>query len=402
MIHLLAKPAGARCNLACTYCFYREKEALYPGSRFRMTDEVLDAYIRQCLGATRDSPVTIAWQGGEPTLMGLDFFRRSVEMEEKYRRPGMMVENTIQTNGTLLDDEWCEFFREHGFLVGISLDGTREMHDAYRVDGQGKGSFDRVMRGISLLREHGVEHNILACVHAANADRPLDAYRFLRDETGAGHIQFIPLTGAGEMSVTAAQWGRFLCTIFDEWVRRDVGEVFVRHFDAALSVWAGLGAGMCVFAPTCGAAPVLEHTGDLYACDHFVGPDHLLGTLLKTPLADLAACEKQRRFGEGKQATLPAYCRTCTVRFACNGGCPKDRTTSTPDGETGLNCLCEGYRAFFTHIDRPMRVMAGLLKHGRAPAEIMERQATGGEKRGRNDPCPCGSGLKYKRCCGKR
>ena len=381
--HLLAKPTGAICNLACQYCFFLSKEALYPGSRFRMSDELLETYIRQLIESHRVPEVTVAWQGGEPTLMGLDFFRRSIEYQAKYRKPGITIRNTIQTNGTLLDDEWCAFFKEHDFLVGISIDGPRELHDAYRVTKGGKPTFDRVMQGLRLLQKHGVEYNVLTTIHAANAAHPLEVYRFLRDEAGARFIQFIPIverengigfpngTRVTERSVTAEQFGRFLIAVFDEWVRRDVGRVFVQMFDVALANWVGVPPGLCVHSPTCGTALALEHNGDVYSCDHFVEPEHLLGNINDRHLVDLVASERQRRFGRAKLDTLPRYCRECSVRFACHGGCPKDRFVETPDGEPGLNYLCAGYKAFFQHIDRPMRIMAGLLLQGRAPAEIM-------------------------------
>ncbi len=412
--HILAKPTGAICNLNCSYCFFLAKEHLYPHSRFRMSDEVLESYLQQYLAAQRIMRATIAWQGGEPTLMGLDFYRRSIACEQKYARSGMTIERTLQTNGTLLDEEWCAFFREHHYLVGLSLDGPRELHDVYRIDKAGHPTFDRVLRAARLLLEHNVEFNILCAVSAANASRPMEVYRFFRDDVGAQFIQFIPIveryneTGFQEgntvtdRSVSAEQWGRFLITIFDEWVTRDVGRVFVQHFDAALAAWAGAPPAVCIFSPTCGTALALEHNGDLYSCDHFVEPDYLLGNILDTPLIELAASDAQRQFGLNKRDTLPQYCQECPVRFACHGECPKNRLIETPEGESGLNYLCAGYRAFFAHIDQPMRQMTALLRQGRAPAEVMRkhRQPTAPAKAGRNDPCPCGSGLKYKKCHG--
>jgi uncharacterized protein len=381
--HLLAKPTGAICNLACEYCFFLSKEALYPGSTFHMTDQMLETYIRQLVESHRVPEVTVAWQGGEPTLMGLDFFRRSIELEEKYRKPGTEILNTIQTNGTLLDDEWCTFFRERGFLVGISIDGPRGLHDAYRVNKGGRPTFDQTMRGLRLLQKHGVEFNVLTTIHAANGDQPLEVYGFLRDEAGAKFIQFIPIverdnqTGFQEgntvtaRSVSAENYGRFLIAVFEEWVRRDVGRVFVQMFDVALANWVGAPPGLCVHAPTCGTALALEHNGDLYSCDHFVEPKHLLGNIARNPMIQLIGSRQQHRFGQDKLDTLPRHCRECDVRFACHGGCPKDRFTDTPDGEPGLNYLCAGYKAFFRHVDGPMRIMAGLLRRGEAPAEIM-------------------------------
>jgi uncharacterized protein len=372
-----------------------------------MSDEVLESFTRQYIAAQRAPEVTFGWQGGEPLLMGLDFFRRAVALQEAHRKPGMRIVNALQTNGTLLDDDWCRFLREHDFLVGISLDGPREAHDAYRVDKGGNPSFDRVMAGLALLKKHAVEFNILATVHAANADRPVEVYRFLRDEAGARFIQLIPIVqregeGVSARSVTAEQYGDFLIAIFDEWVRRDVGRVFVQIFDVALAAWVGAPPGLCVFDETCGDALVLEHNGDLYACDHFVEPHYRLGNILQTPLAELVGSEQQRRFGVDKRDALPDACRACEVRFVCNGGCPKNRLQ-------GLNYLCEGYRAFFEHIDGPMRFMATELEARRPPANIMHhlvKQEAELERRfaraKRNDPCPCGSGLKFKHCHGKR
>ena len=417
--HVMTKPRGALCNLDCAYCYYLAKEMLYPGSRFRMAHDLLEDYIHQYIDAQRVPVVTFAWQGGEPTLMGLDFYRCVVELQRTHRRPGMRILNTLQTNGTTLDDDWCAFFREHAFLIGLSLDGPRALHDRYRVDKGGKPTFDRVMRGVELLKAHGVDFNVLTTLHAANADYPMEVYRFLRDEVGARFIQFIPIverdndTGfqegdtVTERSITAEQYGRFLCAVFDEWVRRDVGRVFVQLFDVALAAWIGERPGLCVFEETCGAALALEHNGDLYSCDHFVEPKHRLGNIRELPLVEMVGSAQQRRFGLAKRDTLPRYCRDCAVRFVCNGGCPKDRIIQTPDGEPGLNYLCAGYKQFFTHIARPMEIMAAELRAGRAPANIMlilAREEAELSRRlaqaGRNDPCPCGSGKKVKRCHG--
>jgi uncharacterized protein len=418
--HVMLKPRGAICNLNCEYCYYLSKEKLYPGSRFRMTGELLEEFTRQYIEAQRVPEVTFGWQGGEPTLMGLDFFRLAVQLQEKYRRPGMRLHNTLQTNGTLLDNEWCRFFREHDFLIGLSLDGPRELHDAYRLDRGGNPTFDRVMAGLALLKKHQVEFNILACVHAANADHPLEVYRFLRDEVGARFIQFIPIvelqSDAGfeaeervaDHSVTGQQYGDFLIAVFDEWVRQDVGRVFVQIFDVALAVWLGQRPGLCVFAETCGAALALEHNGDLYACDHFVEPEYRLGNVQDIPLAEMVGSERQRQFGLAKKLALPRYCQECEVRFICNGGCPKNRILRAPDGEPGLNYLCEGYKAFFSRIDRPMQIMAAELRAGRPAANIMlslakeeAEQRHRFARTGRNDPCPCGSGRKFKHCHGR-
>ena len=419
--HVMVKPRGAICNLGCKYCYFLSKEKLYPESRFRMTGELLEEFTRQYIEAQQVPEITFGWQGGEPTLMGLDFFKLAVELQQKYRRPGMKIRNSLQTNGTTLNDEWGQFFRQHDFLVGLSIDGSRRLHDAYRVDKRGRPTFDRVMAGLELLKKHGVEFNILTTVHAANAGHPVEVYRFLRDEVGGQFIQFIPIverdndTGfqegekVTERSVSGKQYGDFLIAIFDEWVRRDVGRVFVQIFDVALGAWLGGSNGLCVFEETCGTGMALEHNGDLYACDHFVEPRHRLGNIQETPLLDLAGSEQQQRFGSAKRDSLPRYCRDCKVRFVCNGGCPKNRILPTPDGEPGLNCLCEGYRAFFTHIDRPMQFMAAELRANRPPANIMPYLAAEETRlqalfahTHRNDPCPCGSGLKFKHCHGQR
>jgi uncharacterized protein len=429
--HLLAKPTGAVCNLDCSYCFFLSKELLYPGSRFRMAEELLEAYIRQLIEAHSHVPeVTIAWQGGEPTLMGVEFFRRSIELANEYLRPGQRAVYTIQTNGTLLDEEWAAFFKEHDFLVGISIDGPKEIHDSYRVNRGGRGSFDQVMSGLQHLKAAGVELNALTTIHAANAGRGREVYRFLRDECEVRFVQFIPIIervaeasddGAvpwtswrdrplymqqGERvtrrSVTGEAYGRFLIDVFEEWVRYDVGEVYVQMFDVALANWVGEPPGLCVHAETCGLALALEHTGDLYSCDHFVEPRYRLGNIKEDHMLELVSSQRQRQFGLDKRETLPRYCRECDVRFACHGGCPKDRFTSTPDAEPGLNYLCAGFKDFFHHIDRPMRFMSEQLRRNAAPAEIMELYAVEDAQRGRNDPCTCGSGRKWKQCHGTR
>src|SRR4051794_33217431 len=427
--HLLAKPTGAVCNLDCSYCFFLSKEMLYPGSRFRMADELLEAYVKQLIEAHARVPeVMIAWQGGEPTMMGLDFFRRSVELANQYLKPGQRAVYTIQTNGTLIDDEWAAFFKENDFLVGISIDGTRELHDTYRVNKGGRGSFDQVIRGLEHLRAAGVEWNALTTIHAANAAHGREVYRFLRDDCGARFVQFIPIIervteadADGKVpwtswrdrplyvqegdrvtgrSVTPEQYGRFLIDVFEEWVRQDVGEGYVQMFDVALANWVGEPPGLCVHSETCGLALALEHTGDVYSCDHFVEPRHLLGNIKQLPLAQLVASPQQRQFGLDKRDTLPQYCLDCDVRFACHGGCPKDRFIRTPEGEPGLNYLCPGYMAFFHHVDPAMRFMGEQLRRGEAPAEIVSLYAAQDARRGRNDPCSCGSGRKWKQCHG--
>jgi uncharacterized protein len=427
--HLMGKPTGAVCNLDCAYCFFLSKEMLYPGSRFRMADELLETYLRQLIESHSQVPeVTIAWQGGEPTLMGVEFFRRSVQLAETHLKTGQRASYTIQTNGTLIDDDWTEFFKENDFLVGLSIDGPRELHDAYRVNKGGKGSFDQVMAGLEHLRAAGVEWNALTTVHAANADHGGEVYQFLRDECGARFIQLIPIiervAEASEdgtvpweswrdrplyvqegaritgRSVTAEQYGRFLIDIFEEWVRRDVGEVYVQMFDVALANWYGEPPSLCIHSETCGLALALEHTGDLYSCDHFVEPRFRLGNIKETHMLELVSSQRQRQFGLDKRDLLPQYCLDCDVRFACHGGCPKDRFIDTPDGEPGLNYLCAGYKDFFHHVDRPMRFMAERLRQGAAPSDVLGLYAAEDARRGRNEPCTCGSGRKWKQCHG--
>jgi uncharacterized protein len=332
----------------------------------------------------------------------------------------MRIINTLQTNGTLVDEAWGAFFKAHNFLIGLSLDGPQAMHDAYRRDKGGSPTWERVMRARDIFQKHGVEYNILCTVHQANADHPVEVYRFFRDEVQTQFVQFIPIvrrdneTGHQEgetltaHSVTAQQYGDFLIGVFDEWVRHDVGRVYVQLFDIALAAWMGQRPGLCVFEPTCGLGLAMEHNGDLYACDHFVEPRYRLGNIIKTPLVELVASEAQRKFGQDKCDKLPQQCRDCEVRFICNGGCPKNRIVATPDGEPGLNHLCAGYKAFFTHIDRPMRMMVEELRQQRAPANVMYRLAQEEAdlaarfaQAKRNDPCPCGSGKKFKYCHGR-
>lgn len=404
--HVMAKPTGAICNLDCEYCFFLSKEMLYPGSRFRMAEDLQETYVRQLLEAHAEAPeVVVAWQGGEPTLMGLDFFRRSIELERRYARPGQRILNTVQTNGTLLDDDWGVFFKESDFLVGISIDGPPEMHDAYRVDKGGKPTFDRVIRGLDVLKRHRVDWNVLTTIHAVNGDHGRDVYRFLRDDLGAEYIQFIPIIeratpetlevadagwGSGvrgrplytqdgalvtHRSVTPQQYGRFMIDVFEEWVRRDIGTVYVQMFDTALANWYGEPGGMCVHAETCGEQLALEHNGDLYSCDHYVEPNYLLGNIRERPLLELVALPAQRKFGQDKRDSLTQFCLDCDVRFACNGGCPKDRFATSPYGEPGQHYLCPGYKEFFEHVRQPMERMTELLRAGRAPSELMDSYA---------------------------
>ena len=431
--HVMAKPSGSVCNIDCEYCFYLEKEKLYPevGQDWRMSDEVLERYVRQQIAAQDVPVVDFAWQGGEPTLMGVDFFRRAVELQRQYA-DGKEVTNAFQTNGILLDDDWGRFLKENDFLVGLSIDGPRAFHDRYRVDKGQRPTFDRVMAGLEMLKQHGVQFNTLTVLQRHNADHPETVYRFLK-EIGSQFMQFIPIVERatdtpaadgleliapdfdGEATVTrwsvgSVQYGKFLCRVFDEWVRADVGERYVQIFDVSLGSWLGQSASLCIFAETCGNALAIEHNGDLYSCDHFVYPEFKLGNVADQTIRQMVASEQQRTFGQDKKDALPGYCRECDFRFACNGGCPKHRFIKTYSGEDGLNYLCKGYKLYFAHIAPYMEFMAQELSQRRPAANVMEwvkerdlakvNQAS--RPPGRNDPCPCGSGRKFKRCCGDK
>ncbi len=430
--HLLAKPSGSTCNIDCTYCFFLSKEALYPNDKSRMSASTLEAYIRQLLESHRVPNVTVAWQGGEPTLMKLEFFQHAVELVEKHRRPEQTVKHTFQTNGLLVDDDWCRFFKQHDFLVGLSVDGPRELHDTYRLDRRGKGTFDLVMKGWQALRRHEVDFNILCTVNAANQHHGRAVYRFFRDELGAKWVQFIPIverateqtisianrgwsevpgekrllyTQTGnlvtERTVGSEQYGSFLIDVFEEWVRRDVGQVYVQLFDVTLEAFFGRHM-LCIHAPTCGYGPALEHNGDLYSCDHFVEPKHLLGNIHKTHMLTMVASPEQRKFGQDKRDTLTRQCQGCKVRNWCNGGCPKDRFVLSKDGEPGQNYLCAGLEKFFMHTGPTFNVMAQLYKQGHPPAEVMTSIAALDARRNAYQPCPCGSGKKFRFCHGEQ
>ena len=424
---VMAKPTGARCNLDCTYCFYLEKGDLYPEVRSPcMADEVLENYIQRFIASQPGDRLSFVWQGGEPTLMGVDYYRRVVDLQKKYAN-GKTIENAFQTNGVLLDDAWCELFAEGNFLVGISIDGPEDLHDAYRVNKRGGGSLEQVMRGLEALKRNRVEFNTLTVLHRANANHASRIYRFLK-QIGSNYHQYIPVveraavtaaeggrflvppafSGAAEVtawSLSSEQYGAFLVAVFDEWVRQDVGRVFVQLFDSALSTWVGRGAELCIFHETCGLCVAMEHNGDLYACDHYVYPDYRLGNILDDDLENLVFSPQQLRFGQDKRDTLTAQCRSCAVLAACNGGCPKHRIATSCDGEPGQNHFCAAYYRFFTHAAPYMRVMAHELRARGAPAKVMAwaREKDAGFaslKVGRNDLCPCSSGRKFKKCCG--
>ncbi len=424
--NLMAKPNGPICNLDCKYCFYLEKENLYSGNpNFKMSEDILELFIKQKIEANPGNEISFVWQGGEPTLMGVEYYKKVVELQYKYSN-GKNITNGFQTNGVLLNDEWCEFFKENKFLIGISIDGPKELHDEYRINKGGGSSFDQVIRGIEFLKKHSVDFNTLSVVHKHNGDYPLEIYNFLK-EIGSGFMQFIPIVersakGEGEngldlvspafenasvteWSVDPVQYGNFLCTIFDEWVRKDVGKVFVQIFDVALESWLGMEPALCIFRKKCGNALVIEHNGDIYSCDHFVYPENKLGNIMEKPLESMVESEQQKKFGNDKLETLPNYCLNCEVRFACNGECPKHRFIKTPDGEDGLNYLCAGYKNFFNHIDPYMKFMSEEVIQRKPPANVMfwakeKDKGFPSLNVGRNDLCPCGSGKKFKKCCG--
>ena len=385
--HVMTKPIGAICNLDCEYCYYLEKEELYPETKsFRMEDSTLENYIRQYIETQSTlSEITFAWQGGEPTLMGIDFFRKAVELQDKYRRSGMTIRNSLQTNATIINDEWAIFFKENNFLIGISIDGPPKLHDHYRFDKKGDPSSADVIRGLRLFQKHEVDYNILCVVNNYNGDYPVQIYNYFKD-LGAQFMQFIPIVehfGDGSevspRSINPKQYGRFLCAVFDEWVKEDIGKIFIQIFDVSLEAWLGFKPSLCIFNETCGDAMAMEHNGDVYACDHYVTPEYLVGNIEETPISDIINLPFQRKFGEDKKDTLPPYCLDCEVRFVCNGGCPKNRFIDTPNGDPGLNYLCEGYKMFFNHIDAPMKLMAVALENGQTADSIipiMQKQKT--------------------------
>lgn len=394
-LYVMAKPAGSLCNMHCEYCYYLEKENLYPKNgqskldAFSMSDSDLEKFVKEYIQSQTMPEVLFCWHGGEALLRPLAFYQRVLELQQKYAA-GRRIDNSIQTNGILLNDEWCRFFRKNNWLVGISIDGPREFHDEYRHTRAGKGSFNQVIRGINLLKRHGVEWNALAVVNDFNVDHPLEFYNFFK-EIGCSFLQFTPiverelqhpdgrnLASPAEtsktltpFSVNPEKWGRFLCEIFDEWVKKDVGKIFIQLFDSTLANWVGAQPGICTLARTCGHAGVLEHNGDLYSCDHFVFPEYKLGNIHTHTLVEMMYSDRQEQFGRNKRELLPRQCRKCEFLFACNGECPKNRFLNTPDGEPGLNYLCAGYRHFFAHVAPAMDFMKRELEAGRPPANIM-------------------------------
>ena len=391
-LYVMLKPVQAVCNLACDYCYYLEKQELYKDTGLRnvMSEQLLEKFTKEYIESQTMSQVLFTWHGGEPLMRPLGFYKKALAFQRQYAG-GRKIDNCIQTNGTLLTDEWCEFLRENNFLVGISIDGPQDFHDEYRRNRAGKPSFVKVMQGIRLLKKHGVEWNAMAVVNDYNADYPLDFYRFFRDELDCHYLQFTPIVErltkradglhlrslkdeGGEVApftVRPEQWGRFLCAVFDEWVQHDVGNYFVQIFDATLANWAGEQPGVCSMGRTCGHAAVMEFNGDVYSCDHFVFPEYKLGNIYERTLVDMMYGAEQQEFGAMKQRDLPRQCLECKWRFACNGECPKNRFAHTADGEPGLNYLCAGYRKFFAHVAPYMDFMKAELDAKRPPANVM-------------------------------
>ena len=391
-LYVMLKPAGAHCNLACKYCYYLEKNKLYPtAQRHLMSDEMLEQFTREYIEAQTMSQVLFTWHGGEPLLRSIDFYRKALSLQQKYAG-GRHIDNVIQTNGTLLTDEWCEFFAQNHWLVGISIDGPQPDHDRYRLTAAGKPSWKKVMQGIKLLKKHGVEWNAMAVVNAYNANHPLEFYRFFK-ENGCQFLQFTPIVerltrhedgrtlasladkdeiSLSEASVTPEQWGYFLCAIFDEWVRKDVGKIFVEIFDCTLANWMGISPGICAYSKECGHAGVMEHNGDVYSCDHFVFPEYKLGNIRDHSLIDMLYGEQQQEFSRLKHSSLPRQCKECDMEFACHGECPKNRFMKDQYGDSGLNYLCPGYYHYYQHVAPYMDYMKQELMAQRPPSNIMK------------------------------
>lgn len=391
-LYVMLKPAGAHCNLACKYCYYLEKNKLYPtAQRHLMSDEMLEQFTREYIEAQTMNQVLFTWHGGEPLLRSIDFYRKALSLQQKYAG-GRRIDNVIQTNGTLLTDEWCEFFAQNHWLVGISIDGPQPDHDHYRLTAAGKTSWKKVMQGIKLLKKHGVEWNAMAVVNAYNANHPLEFYRFFK-ENGCQFLQFTPIVERltrhedgrtlasladkneiplSEASVTPEQWGYFLCAIFDEWVRKDVGKIFVEIFDCTLANWMGISPGICAYSKECGHAGVMEHNGDVYSCDHFVFPEYKLGNIRDHSLIDMLYGEQQQEFSRLKHSSLPRQCKECDMEFACHGECPKNRFMKDKYGDSGLNYLCPGYYHYYQHVAPYMDYMKQELMSQRPPSNIMK------------------------------
>ncbi|UCG04584.1 MAG: anaerobic sulfatase maturase [Candidatus Heimdallarchaeota archaeon] len=375
--HIMVKPYSSICNLECQYCYYLSTKNLYPNSNCKMNDETLEKFTQQYIAAQEVPEVTFSWQGGEPTLMDVKFFEKAIQYQKIFNKHGIKVQNTLQTNGTLLTKDWARFFKKHNFLIGISIDGPSDLHDEYRVDNKGNPTFDQVISGLDNLKKYKVDFNILTCVHTSNVDYPLDVYRSLRDELGGEFIQFIPIVetnGSGsisDFSVTGRQYGSFLQIVFKEWVKHDVGRVYVQIFEVSLAAWLNLPLNLCILAPTCGNALALEHNGDIYACDHFVTPQYFRGNLFSQSLRNIVNSQEQKEFGLNK-SKLPLECQQCEVRYVCNGGCPKNRLIKTDEEGVGMNYLCEGYKMFFSFIDPYMKYMGDQIRRNKPAANIMD------------------------------
>lgn len=407
---VFAKPIGAICNLDCHYCYYLKKEHLYQNdASFIMPDGILEEYIVQHIDASPSQVINFSWHGGEPTLLGLDYFRKIVALQRKHQPPDRRITNGMQTNGTLIDEEWCHFLAKERFSVGLSLDGPEELHDCYRVTKGNKPTFRQAMRGYNLLRQHQISCDILCVVHALNVPYPTQVYQFFK-QIKAQYVGFLPLVelqldadrGVSDRTVSAESWGTFLCTIFDEWLLQDIGRVKVQIFEEAVRTAFGEEHSLCIFRKTCGEIPVIEHNGDFFSCDHYVDSEHRLGNVRETSLVELLESPVLKAFGEAKYDALPSFCKACEVLTTCNGGCPKDRFLRTTDGQAGLNYLCAGYKLFFTHCRPFVAELANLLRRpleGQTPPQVRDTSVRTNTNPGRNAPCPCGSGKKYKRCC---
>jgi uncharacterized protein len=405
--HILAKPIGPLCNLDCEYCYYLCKSKLFKGSKFRISDEILEKHIKDYIESqpVKCQEVAFAWQGGEPTLLGVDFFRKVVKLQDKYRKTGLEITNALQTNGTKLDDQWCKFLKENDFLVGISLDGPARLHDRYRKTRGGRGSFDQVKRGLDNLIKHQVEFNALTTIQRDNGGHPLEVYRALK-EFGVQHMQFIPIVErlgdwtVSKRSVLPEQYGKFMNSIFDEWLVADIGRIHIQQFESALSTIIDHRATVCVHSKQCGRGLVLEHNGDVFACDHFVFDDFRIGNIAQETYVELVDGEQQRKFGEAKEKKLTNRCKRCNVRHFCNGGCMAHRFVNLRNEKYRQNYLCEGYRAFFKHAQPCLEAIAQALRNQLPANQYHHFLARSRLIHGRNSPCPCGSGNKFKKCCG--
>lgn len=427
---VMVKPIGSICNLNCTYCYYLEKKKLFPGKNdFRLDKDLLENFIKQYISSQQVPLVNFFWQGGEPTILGINYFQNILKLQKKYAE-GKIIENAFQTNGTLLNDDWCKFFADNNILVGISIDGEEHNHNHYRLTNSGEPTFKKVMNGIELLHKHKVKFNTLSCVNSYNVNFASETYKFLKN-IGSGFMQFLPVVerisnrheidtlnlvtpdfgvaaSVTEWSVNGKDFGNFLINIFNEWVRKDVGRYYIQYFDTTLANYIGEMPGLCVFSETCGDGLAMEHNGEIFSCDHYVYPEYSLGNIAEIPLLDMVKSQQQFDFGINKRNKLPRYCLVCDVRYACHGDCPKHRFVSTPDGKPGLSYLCEGYKMFFKHIEPYMEYMAKALNAKQPPANVMtwirnkENQVIKPVIPERNDLCLCGSGKKFKNCCSKK